>query len=185
MGCMFRQATDVSASLAKASNAHTHNRDTAMHAYAHKERLQVSPTFLADMVLYFIIWVCSNPHWTWSLSPPPPALPAPVCNARAHSFWTRVRQERAKYQHDTDKNMSFVKFTKTAGDSGDAGATAAGTPIGVFNWYAVHGTSLNNTNALVAGDNKGQWKDRTPFATPRTALGRVDRRSVLAVDASG
>eukprot|EP00595_Chromulina_sp_UTEXLB2642_P000698 CAMPEP_0196768146 /NCGR_PEP_ID=MMETSP1095-20130614/42402_1 /TAXON_ID=96789 ORGANISM="Chromulina nebulosa, Strain UTEXLB2642" /NCGR_SAMPLE_ID=MMETSP1095 /ASSEMBLY_ACC=CAM_ASM_000446 /LENGTH=474 /DNA_ID=CAMNT_0042137325 /DNA_START=660 /DNA_END=2081 /DNA_ORIENTATION=+ len=28
-------------------------------------------------------------------------------------------------------------------------------PIGVINWFAVHGTSMNNTNTLVSGDNKG------------------------------
>lgn len=31
----------------------------------------------------------------------------------------------------------------------------AGGEIGMFNWFAVHPTSLNNTNKLVSGDNKG------------------------------
>lgn len=30
-----------------------------------------------------------------------------------------------------------------------------GSLIGVINWFAVHGTSMNNTNTLVSGDNKG------------------------------
>ena len=49
-----------------------------------------------------------------------------------------------RYQHDTDHNMTMVKFTK-----------ADGTEIGAFTWFAVHGTSMNNTNLLVSGDNKG------------------------------
>ena len=33
--------------------------------------------------------------------------------------------------------------------------TAAGAPLGFVNWHATHGTSMNNTNLLVSGDNKG------------------------------
>ena len=28
-------------------------------------------------------------------------------------------------------------------------------PMGVINWFAVHPTSMNNTNHLISGDNKG------------------------------
>jgi neutral ceramidase len=28
-------------------------------------------------------------------------------------------------------------------------------PMGMFTWFAVHPTSMNNTNLLVSGDNKG------------------------------
>lgn len=28
-------------------------------------------------------------------------------------------------------------------------------PIGVINWFAVHSTSMNNTNTLVSSDNFG------------------------------
>ncbi len=30
-----------------------------------------------------------------------------------------------------------------------------GSLIGVVNWFAVHATSMNNTNTLISGDNKG------------------------------
>lgn len=30
-----------------------------------------------------------------------------------------------------------------------------GVPLGVINWYAVHATSMNNTNRLVSSDNVG------------------------------
>jgi neutral ceramidase len=29
------------------------------------------------------------------------------------------------------------------------------TEIGLINWYSVHGTSMNNTNYFISGDNKG------------------------------
>lgn len=28
-------------------------------------------------------------------------------------------------------------------------------PIGAFNWFATHGTSMSRTNSLISGDNKG------------------------------
>ena len=30
-----------------------------------------------------------------------------------------------------------------------------GAPLGLLNWFSVHGTSLNNTNRLLSGDNRG------------------------------
>lgn len=30
-----------------------------------------------------------------------------------------------------------------------------GNPLGVISWFAVHCTSMNNTNRLISGDNKG------------------------------
>jgi len=30
-----------------------------------------------------------------------------------------------------------------------------GSDLGILNWFAVHGTSMNNTNVLISGDNKG------------------------------
>ena len=32
---------------------------------------------------------------------------------------------------------------------------ATGEELGQFNWFAVHPTSMNNTNSLISGDNKG------------------------------
>jgi len=31
----------------------------------------------------------------------------------------------------------------------------SGDPMGIINWFAVHPTSMNNTNKLISGDNKG------------------------------
>lgn len=40
--------------------------------------------------------------------------------------------------------MQILKFVKQDGQ-----------PIGIFTWFAVHCTSMNNSNRLVSGDNKG------------------------------
>ncbi len=60
-------------------------------------------------------------------------------------------EERAKYQYDVDKIMTLLRFQGSDGD------------IGMFNWFPVHGTAMNNTNQLISGDNKGylilfEWK---------------------------
>jgi len=56
--------------------------------------------------------------------------------------------ERALYTGDTDLNMTVLRV-----DSADG--TAASKSLGMFAWFAVHPTSMNNTNKLVSGDNKG------------------------------
>lgn len=55
-----------------------------------------------------------------------------------------VRAHAHRYDSDTDNNMTV--FTLEA---------ANGTELGLFTWFAVHPTSMNNTNVLVSGDNKG------------------------------
>lgn len=53
-------------------------------------------------------------------------------------------EEISRYGSDTDKTMTLLKFV-----------TDAGREIGTLNWYAVHPTSLGNTNKLISSDNKG------------------------------
>lgn len=66
-------------------------------------------------------------------------------NRSPTSYLLNPQQEREQYpEGDTDKNMLLLKLV---GDDGEL--------IGVINWFAVHGTSMNNTNTLVSGDNKG------------------------------
>lgn len=45
---------------------------------------------------------------------------------------------------DTDKTMLVLKMTGSNG-----------ADLGMIDWFAVHPTSMNNTNVLVSGDNKG------------------------------
>ena len=46
--------------------------------------------------------------------------------------------------NDTDHEMVVLKMVDTSGND-----------IGMIDWFAVHCTSMNNTNALISGDNKG------------------------------
>jgi len=52
--------------------------------------------------------------------------------------------ERSKYKYDVDKEMTLLKFVSDKWG-----------PIGSFNWFATHGTSMSRTNSLISGDNKG------------------------------
>lgn len=46
--------------------------------------------------------------------------------------------------HDTDKRMTLLRFDR-----------ADGKEVGMLNWFAVHCTSMHNSNHLISGDNKG------------------------------
>lgn len=48
------------------------------------------------------------------------------------------------FESDTDKTFQVLKFTNTKGE-----------PIGMSSWFAVHGVSMNQSNKLISGDNKG------------------------------
>jgi neutral ceramidase len=52
--------------------------------------------------------------------------------------------ERLLYADDVDKDMTLLRIEDMKGRG-----------IGAFSWFAVHGTSMNNTNRLINGDNKG------------------------------
>lgn len=52
--------------------------------------------------------------------------------------------ERQLYGGDIDKQMTLLRVDD-----------AQGRALGAFSWFPVHGTSMNNTNSLVSGDNKG------------------------------
>lgn len=49
-----------------------------------------------------------------------------------------------RYKHDTDKTMTQLRFVDDQNNN-----------MGAINWYAVHPTSMNNTNKLVSSDNVG------------------------------
>lgn len=65
-------------------------------------------------------------------------------NRSPTSYLNNPQEERQKYEHDTDKTMHLLKFVDRQN-----------RPMGVLNWFAVHGTSMNNTNHLISSDNKG------------------------------
>ncbi|XP_017484039.1 PREDICTED: neutral ceramidase-like [Rhagoletis zephyria] len=65
-------------------------------------------------------------------------------NRSPAAYLQNPESERAKYKHDTDKTMQTLRFVDSSGK-----------PLGMASWFAVHGTSMNNTNKLISGDNKG------------------------------
>lgn len=65
-------------------------------------------------------------------------------NRSPSSYLNNPAAERSKYKYNVDKEMTLVKFVDS-----QLG------PIGSFNWFATHGTSMSRTNSLISGDNKG------------------------------
>lgn len=65
-------------------------------------------------------------------------------NRSPTAYLNNSAEERAKYKYDTDKEMHMLKLVDTSNQ-----------PLGLITWFAVHPTSMNNTNHLISGDNKG------------------------------
>lgn len=60
------------------------------------------------------------------------------------AYLNNPKAEREKYKYDVDKTFTQIQFVG-----------ADNQPLGVINWFAVHPTSMNNTNHLVSSDNVG------------------------------
>lgn len=60
------------------------------------------------------------------------------------SYLNNPAEERSKYKYNVDKEMTLLKFVDDKWG-----------PVGSFNWFATHGTSMSRTNSLISGDNKG------------------------------
>jgi len=60
------------------------------------------------------------------------------------AYLNNTQDEKKKYSHDTDKDFFLMKFVDLQGH-----------PLGILTWFAVHANSMNNTNGLISGDNKG------------------------------
>ncbi|ESO84722.1 hypothetical protein LOTGIDRAFT_131742 [Lottia gigantea] len=65
-------------------------------------------------------------------------------NRSPSSYLNNPASERKRYEYNVDKNMTILKFA----DANDKG-------FGMMSWFAVHCTSMNNTNGYISGDNKG------------------------------
>ncbi|XP_046569585.1 neutral ceramidase-like [Haliotis rubra] len=65
-------------------------------------------------------------------------------NRSPSAYANNPEAERKRYNYNVDKNMTVLKMLD-----------ADGKDIGMISWFAVHGTSMNNTNGLISGDNKG------------------------------
>ena len=67
-------------------------------------------------------------------------------NRSPSSYLANPEKERAEYSSDTDHAMVQLNIFDAE----------SGLPRGVINWFAVHPTSMNNSNLLISGDNKGK-----------------------------
>ncbi|KAL9256388.1 Neutral ceramidase 1-like protein [Drosera capensis] len=65
-------------------------------------------------------------------------------NRSPSAYLNNPAEERSEYKYDVDKDMTLLKFVDDEWG-----------PVGSFNWFATHGTSMSRTNPLISGDNKG------------------------------
>ncbi|KAF7816049.1 neutral ceramidase 1-like [Senna tora] len=65
-------------------------------------------------------------------------------NRSPSAYLNNPASERSKYKYNVDKDMTLLKFIDDEWG-----------PVGSFNWFATHGTSMSRTNSLISGDNKG------------------------------
>jgi len=79
-----------------------------------------------------------NLSWNWG------ELEDANINRSPSAYLANPAEERAMYDGNTDYNMTLLKFSP-----------AGGPTAGFIAWYAVHGTSMNNSNLLLSSDNKG------------------------------
>ncbi|OGT47290.1 MAG: hypothetical protein A3E83_00725 [Gammaproteobacteria bacterium RIFCSPHIGHO2_12_FULL_41_20] len=71
-------------------------------------------------------------------------LPGVNFNRSPTSYLLNPQAERDRYKGDTDTQMTLIRFDRLNGQ-----------PIGIINWFPIHGVSMNNKNHLINGDNKG------------------------------
>ncbi|MGI5861247.1 MAG: neutral/alkaline ceramidase [Myxococcales bacterium] len=65
-------------------------------------------------------------------------------NRSLEAYRLNPEDERALYEHDTDKEMTVLRFEERDG-----------AELGMVSFYGVHATSMGNDNHLISGDNKG------------------------------
>lgn len=80
-------------------------------------------------------------------------------NRSLTAYMNNPDEELAKYEHNTDRTMTLLRFD------------GAGGPIGTINWFAVHPTSMTYNNRLISGDHKGYAEQEFEY--------RWERRSAL------
>lgn len=84
-------------------------------------------------------------------------------NRSVPAYMNNPESERARYDGNTDKQMTLLKFS------------AAGQDVGLINWFAVHPTAMTYNNKLISGDQKGHASYLT-----ESQLGSKDGRFVAA-----
>ena len=64
-------------------------------------------------------------------------------NRSVIAYNANPEEERARYDGDTDKEMTVLKFVAASGSTA------------MVNWFAVHPTAMTYNNRLISGDHKG------------------------------
>lgn len=65
-------------------------------------------------------------------------------NRSLYAYLANPKDERARYEHDVDKEMVMLKFKDAGGEN-----------LGILTWFPIHGTSMLGNNTMISGDNKG------------------------------
>jgi neutral ceramidase len=65
-------------------------------------------------------------------------------NRSPSAYLQNPKALRDKYKDNVDKEMTLLRIDGLEGK-----------PIGIINWFPLHGVSMNNKNLLINGDNKG------------------------------
>ncbi|KAM9991673.1 hypothetical protein ACTFIZ_005068 [Dictyostelium cf. discoideum] len=65
-------------------------------------------------------------------------------NRSPYAYDNNPEEEKAMYDSNVDKNMTVLRIEDMNGN-----------PFAAISFFAVHCTSMNNTNHLISGDNKG------------------------------
>jgi len=99
------------------------------------------------------------------------------------AYMQNPAEERARYEHDTDRNMTLLKLVQEDG------------AVSVLNWFAVHPTSLTYDNKFVSGDHKAfaalemerrlTQSSETPFVAAFANANCGDVTSNLNLDNTG
>ncbi|KAL7567820.1 hypothetical protein ACA910_000568 [Epithemia clementina (nom. ined.)] len=78
-------------------------------------------------------------------------------NRSPTSYLKNPEKERDEYikEGDTDKRMLQLVFECSTTNNPAETVAVDRQLVGVLNWFAVHPTSMNSTNQLISGDNKG------------------------------
>ncbi|WP_169729228.1 neutral/alkaline non-lysosomal ceramidase N-terminal domain-containing protein [Solimonas soli] len=94
------------------------------------------------------------------------ATPGPIAIATRELLDTAVNRSPPAYAQDPEAERRA--FVDTAGREVTTNRMMTllklkrddGTPVGMINWYSVHGTSIGQTHKLLSGDNKGYAAQR-------------------------
>ncbi|KAJ3090544.1 hypothetical protein HK102_003404 [Quaeritorhiza haematococci] len=92
-------------------------------------------------------------------------VPAKLYLSRGHLFNASINrsptaylnnpaEERDRYKHNVDTDVIQLNVFHKHMDAA-VSKNEQESPLGILNFFAVHGTSMNNSNKLISGDNKG------------------------------